>query len=99
MNETAIESEIQAKGLTAPRLTPDGIDAVIKSAIYWQPQGSTLTVCALELQNGTFVVGESACVSASNFDAEIGKKIAYSTAREKVWGLEGYLLKEKQYTS
>ncbi len=55
----------------------------------------TLTFCILTLENGFTVTGESACVSPENFDAEIGKKIAYDNARNKVWMLEGYLLKEK----
>ena len=57
----------------------------------------TLTFCILTLENGFTVTGESACVSPENFDAEIGKKIAYDNAREKIWLLEGYLLKEKIY--
>lgn len=55
----------------------------------------TLTFCILTLQNGFTVTGESACASPENFDAEIGKEIAYNNAREKIWMLEGYLLKEK----
>ena len=55
----------------------------------------TLTFCILTLENGFTVTGESACASPENFDAEIGKKIAYDNARNKIWQLEGYLLKEK----
>lgn len=46
--EQQIEQEIQAKGLNAPRLTPD-----------------------------------------------IGQKIARANARDKIWELEGYLLRER----
>lgn len=53
-----------------------------------------LTFCVLVLKNGFTVTGESACASPENFDAEIGKKIAYDNARNKIWQLEGYLLKE-----
>ena len=55
----------------------------------------TLTFCILTLENGFTVTGESACASPENFDPEIGKKIAYDNAREKIWLSEGYLLKEK----
>lgn len=55
----------------------------------------TLTFCILTLENGFTVTGESACASPENFDAEIGKKIAYQNAREKIWLLEGYLLKQR----
>nr|WP_180644283.1 Gp49 family protein [Acinetobacter bereziniae] len=54
----------------------------------------TLTFCILTLENGFTVTGESACASPENFDAEIGKKIAFENARNKIWQLEGYLLKE-----
>lgn len=57
----------------------------------------TLTFCILTLENGFTVTGESACASPENFNAEIGRKIAYENAREKIWMLEGYLLKEKLY--
>ena len=56
-----------------------------------------LTFCILVLKNGFTVTGESACASPENFDAEIGRKIAYENARNKIWLLEGYLLKEKLY--
>jgi len=94
MSDKEIEQAIQDKGLNAPRLTPDHIESVIVNELYWQPEGTTLTVCALELKNGAQVVGESACVSAANFDAEIGKVIARENAKNKIWALEGYLLKQ-----
>lgn len=56
-----------------------------------------LTFCVLVLQNGFTVTGESACASPENFDAEIGRKIARQNAVEKIWLLEGYLLKQRLY--
>jgi hypothetical protein len=93
--EDAIESEIKAKGLNAPRLTPACIDAVIVGEDFHVFPGTTLTVCCLKLKNGFTVTGESAAVSLENFDSEIGKKIARANAREKIWALEGYALKER----
>lgn len=55
---------------------------------------SLLTFCVLTLRNGFMVTGESACASPENFDADIGKKIAFTNAREKIWLLEGYLLRD-----
>lgn len=98
MNEQVIEKEIQDKGLTAPRLTPDLIDAAILKEDYHVFEGSQLTVCCLTLQNGFTVTGESACASPENFNAEIGRKIARSNARDKIWALEGYLLKQKLFS-
>lgn len=94
-NETEVESEIQAKGLNAPRLNPAMIDATIVSEAYHVFPGTTLTVCALVLRNGYTVVGESAAASPENFNAELGRKIARDNARNKIWALEGYLLRER----
>lgn len=95
MTEQAIEKEIQEKNLNAPRLTPDLIDAAIKEEDYHVFEKTCLTVCCLTLRNGFTVTGESACASPENFDAEIGRKIARENARNKIWMLEGYLLKER----
>ena len=58
---------------------------------------SCLTICVLHLKNGFLVVGESACASPENFDAVLGRKIARQKAIDKVWMLEGYLLKEQLF--
>ena len=58
-----------------------------------------LTFCVIVLRNGFTVTGESACASPKNFNADIGQKVAYENAREKIWLLEGYLLKEKLHQS
>lgn len=98
MNEQDLELEIKQKGLDAPRLTPALIDAAIVGEDYHVFPNTTLTVCCLTLQNGFTVTGESAAASPENFDREIGKKVARDNARNKIWQLEGYLLKEKLYT-
>lgn len=54
-----------------------------------------LTFCVITLKNGFTVTGESACASPENFNEEIGQKIAYDNAVNKIWPLEGYLLKEQ----
>lgn len=97
MSEQSIEKEIQDKGLNAPRLTQELIDNTIKSEDYYVFPNSLMTVCCLTLNNGFDIVGESACVSPENFDAEIGRKLAREDARNKIWLLEGYLLKEKLF--
>jgi hypothetical protein len=94
VNETTIEQAILKAGLTAPRLTPDSIDAKIKNVAYHVFEGTCFTVCCITLENGFTIIGESACASPENFNAEIGRTIAYDNARNKIWMLEGYLLKE-----
>lgn len=114
MSTQEIENEIQAKGLTAPRVTPQRIEEVIASEHYFTAdQGAVhtsavnsveviptyalglLTFCVLVLKNGFTVTGESACASPQNFDAELGRKIARQNAVNKIWPLEGYLLKQQ----
>ena len=54
-----------------------------------------LTICVLVLRNGFTVIGESACASAENFDAQIGRQIARQNAEQKIWPLMGYALKQQ----
>lgn len=93
INENELEQEIKDKGLVAPRLTPAHIDACIVAEDYHVFPGTTNTVCLLTLKNGYTTIGDSACASPENFDAEIGRKLARDNARNKIWALEGYLLK------
>ncbi|HED2737595.1 Gp49 family protein [Klebsiella michiganensis] len=114
MSDKDVESEIQAKGLTAPRVTPQYIDSTIAECHYFtageaaravwsdlnvadliHPNLDLLTICVLVLRNGFTVTGESACASQENFDPEIGRKIARENAVNKIWMLEGYLLKQR----
>lgn len=95
MTDLKIEEEIKKKGLTAPRVTPERLEEVVSSEQYHVFDNSTFTTCLLKLKNGYMVLGESACASPENFNAELGRKIARANAINKIWQLEGYLLKEK----
>ena len=90
----SIETEILEKGLTAPRVTPERLEEVISSEQYHVFDGTTFTACLLTLKNGYTVIGESACASPKNFDAALGRKIARNNAVNKIWALEGYLLRQ-----
>lgn len=105
-NEKAIESEIQAKGLTAPRITPQHISDQIVAMVSGRasvlfkdapahPSLECLTICIITLRNGFTLVGTSACASPENYDENIGHEIAYKNAREQIWALEHYLLRSK----
>jgi len=106
MSEDRIEYEIQAKGLTAPRITLEDIEANIASEVTFNvgsvlkdcPVSAScglLTICVLTLKNGFTVTGESACASPENFDAELGRKIAREYAVQKIRPLLGYELCSK----
>ena len=94
-DEQKLETELKAKGLTAPRITPDMLDDEIVSCQYHVFDGSCLTVCCLTLKNGFTVTGESACASPENFNVEIGQKIARENARNKIWPLLGFRLRDQ----
>jgi len=98
MNEADLETLVQAKGLNAPRLTPDHINSQIIASQFCVFDNTTVTVCCLILKNGFTVTGESACASPENFDEDIGRRLAFDNAREKIWQLEGYLLRNELST-
>jgi len=66
--------------------------------LYWyHPQLDRLTFCVLVLTNGFTVVGHSACVSAENFNAEVGRRMARENAIDQLWPLMGYALTERLF--
>jgi hypothetical protein len=95
MNDLEIEKEMNDKGLTAPKVTKDYILSLVVKEQFHIFEGSTFTSCLLTLKNGFTVHGESACASPENFNKELGAKIARDNAVNKIWMLEGYLLREK----
>lgn len=109
-SEAAVEAMVQDKGLDAPRVTPRDLDNAIASEWFFTAGEATgmvhgngpdtqalglLTFCVLVLRNGFTVTGESACASPENFDAEVGRKVARENARNKLWPLLGYVLKDR----
>jgi len=90
------ETMILEAGATASRLTPDYITSCIKK-VEFHRLTDVLTVCVITLKNGFMVTGESACASPENYNKEIGEKISKENAFEKIWMLEGYLLKQRLY--
>lgn len=112
MSDEEIEAELRAKNKTAARVTPEMIENIIVEQYFINaydgvkitlpnayPSNAlkTKTICILVLKNGFTVTGESDCVSPENFDEEIGRKVAREKAKNKIWELEGYLLKSRIY--
>jgi hypothetical protein len=86
--DCAAEAAGDARGVFN-RIKPDVDLTVVNDSL------RLLTFCVLVLRNGFTVTGESACASPENFDAEIGRKIAFENAKQKIWPLMGYALKER----
>ena len=101
MNDLAIEQEIQAKGLNAPRITLSDLEANITSieiVKHVSTSGQVLRWAVITTQNGYSVVGKPSCAaSPANDDQEIGEKLAIDNARNELWPLMGYALREKLF--
>ena len=99
MSDKELEKEIQAKGLTAPRITPADLDANIADVEivkHVTKAGKVLRWAVLTTRNGFAVAGKpSASVSVENDNAEIGEKVAIANSRDELWPLMGYELQSK----
>lgn len=98
MNDQTIEQQIKDKGLTAPRVTLDALNANIVSVEivkHLAPSGQVLRWAVLTTRSGYAVTGRpSVSVSPENDNAELGEKIAVDNARNELWPLMGYALKD-----
>lgn len=100
-----------AEGRTAPRVSLSDIEANIyykgfalgcdilfpgetAEAVAYDATRN-LTVCIVVLKNGFTIIGKSAPASPANFDAELGKKLAYEDCVRQIWPLMGYALRQK----
>jgi hypothetical protein len=79
------------------RVTKESIEARVKTTSFTVVPETTTTICCIVMDNGFTVVGTSACVDRRNFDSEIGRRLAYDNAFNKIWELEGYLLAEHRF--
>jgi hypothetical protein len=97
--DAQIEQEIQAKGKTAPRITPADIEANIVEEVYFTAAEGTLgAVIAQAKEHSPEIVvgsfeGAKAPLDLLTFDAEIGRKVARANAVQKIWPLMGYELR------
>jgi len=56
------------------------------------------TICVLVLANGGIQLGVNYCpVSAENWNADVARELAEKDARNKLWELEGYVLRQRLF--
>lgn len=91
---TDSEKDEKLAASPAPRVTKEYMESRIAETTFTRFTG-TVTICNVTLDNGYSVRGESACVSPANYNQEVGEKIAYDMAFNKLWPLFGFLLAEK----
>lgn len=98
-SDASIERLIQAKGLEAPRVRPADIEANIKSVEYVShvsAGGQVLRWAVITTLSGYAVTGRpSVAVSPENDNVEIGRRVALENARNELWPLMGYALKQQ----
>jgi hypothetical protein len=106
MSLHATEQECAANAV-APRVSLASMEAKIAARYEFtadkaltdempvMPSLALLSVCILVMENGFTLIGKSAPASAANFNAELGRKLAYEDAIRQLWPLEGYALREK----
>lgn len=98
-----IQNEEQTEALlasisTAPRVTLDQVNQVMKEVEYWVevPTGTTTTIASAFIRGFHLADGHSYCVNPENFNAEYGEKSAIAkaeaNAKDAVWKMLGTLL-------
>lgn len=75
----------------APSISQEMVDAFIDD-VEIETLGEKTTVVRAILRNGFEIVESSSCVSAENYDEEIGAQICLEKIKDKVWFLLGFLL-------
>lgn len=101
-NDHVMQADFEASGSIYPKVTADQIDALMNDVIYKTNvvDGTTTTLAVAVLPIGavnfTLAIELTACVDPRNFNAEKGAMYAVekakTSARNKLWELEGYSL-------
>ena len=75
----------------APSISQEMVDDFIRK-VEVTTMGDRTTVVRAVLRNGFVLVESSSCVSAENYDEQLGADICLSHIKDKVWMLLGFLL-------
>ena len=71
------------------KVTKEMIEGLIKEVKYTRIN-ETMTHCQIVTDCGFAFTGESACIDPDNYNKEIGEKIAYENAYDKIWSHMGF---------
>lgn len=75
-------------------ITKDFLESRIKTIEYFALPNGRSILCVITLDNGFITEGLSHAASGGNFKEEIGKKVAYDIAFDKLWMPFGFFLRE-----
>lgn len=107
MESLKVADAAAAKHAVAPRVTLADIENAIaerydiraNDALQIAPATDhplrTLSICVLVMTNGFTVIGKSAPASPANFNAELGRKLAYEDCIRQLWPLMGFSLRDR----
>lgn len=93
LNEKELEEKLNASP-SLMRLTKEYLESIVKEKSFHKLT-DRLTVCVIKTVTGFELVGKSTCLDPANYSQEIGEKVSYEDAFNKLWELEGYILREK----
>lgn len=108
MDSLKVTNEASRAVASGPRVDLDDIEAAIMHK--WEftakpafeamnmpvsEESGLLSICILQMRNGFLVIGKSAPASAENFNAELGRRLAYEDCIRQLWPLAGYSLRDK----
>lgn len=74
-----------------PSISEKMVDEFIVET-WTETAGEKTTIVRARLRNGFEIVEASSCVSAENYDEEMGRNICIEKIKNKVWMLLGFLL-------
>lgn len=77
------------------KITPDEIAAKIERVEYIHHD--LLTFCVITMLSGFKVTGQAACAAPAEYEQQKGDKMAYRDAFSKLFLMEGYMLRDRQY--
>ena len=72
-------------------------DKAIGDHALGMPSLKLLSICLLVMRNGFTIIGKSAPSSPKNFNADLGRKLAYEDAIRQAWPIMGYALRDRLF--
>ncbi len=96
--ESLAKTEAESQAVYKPgakRVTLAYIESRIASVTHYQGESlEVMTICEVLVDNGYVVLGKSAPLDPTNFDAEYGKKLAYDDCIRQLWPLFAFAERE-----
>lgn len=91
--EAAIAFRYDVNGWKAAETTAQ--NGTVAGDMMSAQQLGLLSICLVVLKNGFTVIGKSAPASPENFNADLGRKLAYEDAVRQIWPLMGFALRDR----